>query len=176
MPSTGLTFPGTGANNSGAGTVAWSNPGNITGDEGSNATANNLGVSTTQYLQGTNFGFSIPDGAEIAGVIVTMERGYTTDSGSPQVSDQGVQLIISGSRAGTIKQDAFFWNASATVAAYGSSTDLWGNTLSPAIVNASNFGVALRAQNASGQADLFCDYFRINVFYRLGRSRGFVIT
>lgn len=46
--------------------IAWTNPGNVTADDGSYATC--TGPGTSQRLEATNFGFALPSGATIIGV------------------------------------------------------------------------------------------------------------
>jgi hypothetical protein len=58
MSSQGPFGPSTGANVTGIGTVAWQNPGNITVEDGTNATRL-LNNSASNWLQGTGFGFSV---------------------------------------------------------------------------------------------------------------------
>jgi len=53
------------------GTVAWSNPNNITASDNSYATASN---GTTQTITASNFGFALPSNAVIDGIEVSIER------------------------------------------------------------------------------------------------------
>lgn len=76
---------GTGANVTGIGTVAWSNPGNITASDGNRASAAN-GVSN--YLRVSNFGFSLPANANPIGIQVDIQRRGRASS----AVDQGTWL------------------------------------------------------------------------------------
>jgi len=63
-------YPTGGSDDSAAGTISWSNPGNITADDASYATA---AAGTSHYLKGA-FGFAIPSNATITGVMVEIKR------------------------------------------------------------------------------------------------------
>ncbi len=180
MPSTGYTLAGAGANNADFGNVAWTNPGNIVSDNASYASALNVvDGGTTQYLHATNFSFAVPTGALIAGIQFRVERYFTQDVPIFTTRDHSIQLIIAGTRTGTIKTISGPWTETTpTVQDAGGATDLWGCSLTPAIVNASDFGVALRAKHffATGQGDFFVDYIQLNITYGLGRSQVRVIV
>jgi len=181
MASTGLTIAGAGANNADAGDDAWANPGNVTADDGTNASSGGLKGETSQYLHATNFGFSLPTGAVPTGIEVRVQRLQSVGGGTPTIKDHTIQLIKAGSRAGDNKADlATTWPSSATNKDYGGATDLWGTTWTAAQINASNFGVAVRAEETfatSGSiADARVDAIWINVTYRIGsRNHGQVI-
>lgn len=60
--SSGVNSAGAGANNTGVGTVAWSNPGNIVSSNNSRATAASTAASaSTNYLVASSFGFDTTD-------------------------------------------------------------------------------------------------------------------
>src|SRR6185312_161564 len=89
--TTGPNFTGTGSNNNGTGTLAWSGTGNISANDGIYATATvNSGGNTTvttQYLQATNFGFAIPGTAIITGIQVSVNRYASQNTGTNNVQD-----------------------------------------------------------------------------------------
>lgn len=145
LQSTGFIIAGTGVNNADAGNDAWNNPGNVTADDATSATAGGFN-GTTQYLHATNFGLAVPGNAVIVGVEARVDRS----ANDPDFNDHTIQLIVSGSRSGDNKADVpTDWPASPANVDYGGASDLWGNTLSVAIVNASNFGLAIRGTYAS---------------------------
>lgn len=125
------------------------------------------GSGVTYWLHATDFGFSIPSTATILGVEVGIEK-YSTDL---QGRDKGVRLVVSGSRAGDSKPAAGFWPDGAgneAYTTYGGSTDTWGATLTPAIINASNFGVGIYADHGQPTAgSFFVDHIRIKVYYSI---------
>jgi len=74
MPDTGAISPGTLADDAAVGAVAWTNPGNAASSDNAYAVFSTSGVQQSHYLKATNFGFSIPAGATIDGVAVSIER------------------------------------------------------------------------------------------------------
>jgi hypothetical protein len=158
---------GTGSNATGQGTVAWSNPGNITTVGTPYATASLGTHATSNYLEGTNYSFSIPSNATIVGIQVTINRYSSANSGGNSINDVTVSLIKGGAITGNNKATTTDWPTSFGTASYGSASDLWGTTWTYADINASNFGVALSAYNQSGVGSrtAYVDYMQISVTY-----------
>jgi hypothetical protein len=170
MANTGAILPGTGANLTGVGTIAWNNPGNITLNDGSSASFSyNTTSEISNYLRGSNFGFSIPLGATIDGIIVTIEK-QSPASGS--VSDNIVRLYIGSSVVGTNKAIAGgpgIWSNGGITSNYGSSSDLWGLTPSISEINNSSFGAVISGTgNAADGGTGNIDHMSITVYYTGG--------
>ena len=167
IPPGGPNMAGTGASATGVGTVAWTSPGNITADDTSYATCSLASNVQSNYLSGTNYGFSIPAGATINGIQVTIAR-ESSSSSSPYIHDTVVSLIKGGTVTGANRAATTTnWPNSMTAASYGSTSDLWGTTWTAADINAANFGVALSA-NSSGTGSTrtaSVDYMQITVSY-----------
>ena len=165
MPSTSLVIAGTGANNADAGNVAWSNPGNITAADGNVASSAVKSGTTTQYLHATNFGFSIPANATIEGVFARVLK-MVTNVGTVQGADHTVQLIVGGVRSGSNNAQGGNWpKGTLTNTDYGGAADKWGLALTPANINASNFGLAVRGQNTSGNPVYQVDAIWLQIYY-----------
>jgi hypothetical protein len=127
----------------------------------------------TEYLQATNFGFSIPSAAIICGIVAEVEKsatgiGTVLGIGLSYVSDYSVRLIRNGTVAGNNKASAAHWTSSESYHTYGGSSDIWGVAWTPADINASDFGIAFSA-NIAGLAMLIpnvrIDHIRITVYY-----------
>lgn len=146
MANTGFTAAGAGSNNADAGGTAFTNPGNIVSDDGAIAEVKFSGGST-QYLYATSFGFAIPAGSTINGVIARVQRATLTSF----TTDAGVYLLVGGSRTGSDKSIGGNWPADNVYRNidYGGAADLWGTSLTVSDVNASNFGLAFRANRGS---------------------------
>ena len=89
-----------------------------------------------------NFGFSIPTSATINGITVQINKFADND-----ITDADVYLVDNtGTKVGTNKKiTAYFWPANELAPqTYGGSSDLWGTTLTPSIINSSNFGLQLK--------------------------------
>ena len=167
-PSVAGTFeggPGTAADVTGIGTVAWTNPSNALTNNATYAVAT-LPVTNhiSHYLRLTNFGFSIPGGATVDGVKLTTYLLATTTS--TLCEDASIKLVKAGSEAGNDKASSLFWPYTEGIQTYGGPSDLWGLTLAPADVNSANFGVSVAAQSLGGDtAGCDVDYVTLKIYY-----------
>jgi RHS repeat-associated protein len=142
LPYTQGANVGSTATSSGTG-VAWTNPSNALASDDARATAALAGGQSTADLTATGFGFSIPAAATVVGVDVAVERQKT---GAGRVSDTTVQLVAGGNAIGTNKADTGnTWPTADATATYGGAADGWGAGLTPTTVNASGFGVRVKA-------------------------------
>jgi hypothetical protein len=133
------------------GNVAWSSPSNATTTNQVYATSSLVtsGPQTSQYLEWTNFGFTIPAGT-INGIVVTIIDNGTSDANNT-IEDNLVSLIVGGSITGSNKATATTWPSTDQTVVYGTSSDLWGLTPTVSQINASNFGVVLQAQSLNSK-------------------------
>lgn len=163
MASSGPLSAGTGANDAAIGTVAWTNPGRVTADDSVRSSASPSAGSVTNYLKATNFGFAIPTGATIDGIVATWELRQI--GGSTPLSS--FTLVKAGSATGTAKTSTDAW----TTLSFGSSSDLWGATWSVSDINDTGFGTAMSANNnTGGSVSLQVDYVSMTVYYTEGGS------
>lgn len=158
MATTGAIIAGTGTSvTRGAGT-AWTNPGNITANDGTVASCNS-GASGSANLRASNFAFNIPANSLIQGFTVVVDMAESS-AGTETVS---VQLVgPAGTAIGTAKT---FVASGTTLTLYttGSSTDLWGTTgLTAADVNDIDFGVYVWYTTSHNTT---VDYISIDVNY-----------
>lgn len=161
MASQGPNASGTGTN-----VANWANPTNIQSSDNVYATCFRLaGASSGGIIQATNFGFTIPAGATINGVVFDVER--LQSAGTGVIEDASVLLIKGGSTTGSQHAIAGAWPGSDTFQTYGTSNDLWGTTLTASDVNASNFGVQIqiRETSFSDSATGAIDFVRATVYY-----------
>jgi hypothetical protein len=124
----------------------------------------------TQNLTLTNFGFNIPTAATICGVVVTAKKKALNVNVLSNVADNSVKLVKGGIVSGTNKALAGNWTTTNTSFTYGGDTDSWGLTLTPADVNASNFGIAFSAY-ITGTISLIpsaqIDNIQVTVYYTI---------
>lgn len=149
---------GAGANVDRAGNTAWTTPGNITADDAATASA----AVPTDYLVCSSFGFAIPPSAVIVGVTLNVE-GHETGTGSSNYTaqlhtDTTPTLVGSSKTSGTVN------GTTPTVYPVGAANDLWGATLTPAIVNAAGFGVSIWSTDTTNT--LLLDYADLVIEYR----------
>ncbi|SEG53090.1 hypothetical protein SAMN04488130_1301, partial [Flavobacterium urumqiense] len=151
---------GIGTNTIGTGTISWSNPNYILADDTSYSTSILTLGQSTQYLQGTNYGFAIPAGVVINGIAVSILR----QSNASSISDGRVQLVKNGIIVGNNYGTAAIWSTTMTTENYGSPTDLWGTTWTATDINNANFGIVLSAV-ASANEIASVDYMQITIYY-----------
>lgn len=166
VTSTSATSPGTMADDSSIGTIIWLNPDNAKVSDAVYATINGAQNSISHYLKATNFGFSIPIDATISGITVEIQKQKGAVDGDS--TDNSVKLVKGGVISGNDKADTVNpWPSTEAYTTYGSSSDIWGLTLSPADINASNFGVVISGKitNADISTDGSIDHIRITVSY-----------
>lgn len=170
--TTTATIAGTGAV-SGTG-ITWTNPTRVNTEDNSYATSNGgftNGTTSSQTLNATNFGFSIPTTATISGIQVTIGR-FRNGGFLGEVLDNSVRLIKSGTSVGNNNGlTGSNWGTTETAVGYGTTSDLWGTTWSPADVNSSNFGAALIVNFSSFSNRVAnVDYVKIAVTYTVPGS------
>ena len=143
--------------------MPWINPGNITADDGSEATISNYDSDEFEKtLRSHTYGFTIPGTATIDGIEVIVGR---RNSSSPGVADNIIRLAKAGTAVGDNKSTAVVWPSTEGAITYGSPTDLWGTTWTPAEINASGFGATLNPLNTGNGENAAVDYHRIIVYY-----------
>lgn len=122
----------------------------------------------SHYLKATNFGFSIPSGATINGIVAEIEK--KTDAGS-DTTDKRVRIIKGGTIGSTDKSSGTAWETSDATSTYGSSSDLWGETWSHSDINGSTFGVAIAAGTSMAMMrTASVDNIQITVHYTIGTT------
>jgi hypothetical protein len=156
---------GTGEDVTGVGTIAWTNPGNITTAGTPYAYAFLNSGESTHYLRGTGYGFALPSGSTINGITVQINRASYIQT----ARDSIVRLVKAGAVAGDNKAltgTDWPFNSFGTQA-YGGASDLWGTTWTADDINNANFGVVLSATNPNTISLIAIDYLRITVDYTL---------
>jgi len=162
-----------GENIASVGTIAWTNPDNITDNDDISAVASSVpaGGGITNYLQGTDFRFynvPIPEDAFIQGIRLRIRRYSSSDGTGQRLRDSVVSLLKNGVIVGDNKAvTSTNWPTDFAVRAYGDENDLWGTTWTPADINTSTFGAVLSAANNHGSLARTgtVDYFQIVVYY-----------
>ena len=165
MADTGLVTPATFASvEHAAGDVAWSGVANAGASDDSRAVASVGSDGFTQRLQGTALGLAVPAGATIDGVELLVEGG--ADGGSTAFLDALVRLLKAGAVDGDDRSVASHWSATERVVTYGGPTDLWGLTLTPADINAADFGAAVRwRRDGTSVKTARVDHVQLRVYF-----------
>lgn len=131
---------GTAVNDSSSGLIPWSNAGNAASNVAF-ASASLGGGTSSQILSCSNFGFAIPANSVIVGVTLVFD---SYKSGSAPSLNCAVTLN------GGSQRNAVVSATSSTGFILGGGTDLWGTTLTPAIVNSPSFGPRIIASDTFG--------------------------
>jgi len=165
MASEGPNYPS--SYTQGTSGYAWTNPGNTLASDNSRGSVSrsDWDVWYSRVLDYDGFSFAIPAGATIDGVVAEFE-GY----GSIKLNWQA-RLIKGGTASGTTYEKDIPGSEAQT--SFGSSSDLWGNTLTATDVNAATFGVRLRVKHLSegfAGRTAYCDAVRLTVHYTSGAN------
>ena len=163
----GPNSPGTVVDDSSIGSIAWINPSNAVSSNNVYTTAESPGggLTNTHYLKATNFGFSIPTGSTINGILVDFERKREAFFAAV---DSAVRIVKSNGSIGTTNKSAgASWLTSEGYVSFGGTSDLWGETWTYSDINNSNFGVVISPQiNMSPDGNpAYVDHIRITVYY-----------
>jgi cysteine-rich repeat protein len=131
-------------------------------------------TGTTQFLKATGFGFSIPGGAVIEGIEVTVELHTVFLDSQSQVIDSEIRIVKGGTNGATNKggtgvEMSGTPDGSVT---YGGNSDLWGETWTAADINAAGFGFAFRISVIT--SIVFVDAISIRVFYSADCSNNVI--
>lgn len=171
MSTAGPNICGTGAS-SGGGSVAWSNPTDIQADDTSWAVVSFPGAGYSNYLKASHFGFAIPSGATITNISFSFARKASLTS---RITEYLVKLLnTSGLTDGNNVGSGAFWTSPEAVTTVSGDATYWGVTLTPALVNDVDFGLAIEVSAASGVAvTASVDYVSCTVTYTVpgGRAR-----
>jgi hypothetical protein len=150
--------------------VGYTPAGNVTASDNVYATAVHCDCcdQNTQCLTVSDFGFTIPAGAVIDGIVLEVEKRRNAGGSSGIVEDNGLQIMKGGMLTGPNKsQYGVDWPLTDAYVSYGSSTDLWGTTWTAADINASNFGVSLASISYVCGATITTriDHVRMTIYY-----------
>ena len=167
--------PGLGTNLTGIGTDPWLTPENITTPGDPYATIQlTKSHLTSNYLVGSDYGFSIPDDMVILGIEVNITRMF---SGHPNVVDSVVSLTTTGGRSETIKPIRPLFHGQQLLEPQPMEVQpiFGGVEWTPAQINSQDFGVALavlRENNGNKLTNLSVDTIQVTVYSAYASSYG----
>ncbi len=147
------------------GTLDWNLTNSVFSSDDLYATVNLNNNNISHYLKATSYGFSIPSTATILGITVEIEKKCSSATGC---IDSSVRLIKGGVVSGNDKADIVtdYPTSDNIYKSYGGSSDLWGLTLTPADINAIDFGVAFASERTAGGSQTFSvDHIKVTVYY-----------
>jgi len=170
------------ASNAGVGDdTGFANPANAYASNNTYATVGpNLGDGAPVEHNYYNFGFEIPDGATVEGVVVELEDKIQSEPNGTITSN--LRLLKTSTERGqtfsNVGGDNYETAPSTTeeYRSHGGVSDLWGQTWTPAEINSTDFGARIRAfYEASGppgesEGPYSLDHIRITVYYTGGEE------
>jgi hypothetical protein len=144
---------------------AWTSLSNVLAEDGVMAECSLTSSGASRVLSVTGFGFTVPDGATITGVNVEIVRGRVNNGGA--CVDRSIKLRSAGATVGDDMADVDnVWPNHPDSKGYGGEADLWGATLTAAVINDSSFGVSVAVGDLDALADIAqVDYVRMTVYY-----------
>ena len=155
--------------------ATWSTPGNVFVSDGNTAgaflapfpTCTGTNCFYTVGLTSGTYNFSIPLAATIDGIVAEVQR--RTINLPVTIMDSSVKLLKAGIPVGSNYAGSVAWTVSLTYITYGSATDLWGTTWTPADINNTNFGLYFTVRNTTPNPNGApqVDHMHITVYYTL---------
>lgn len=136
--------------------VDWTNPSNAKAEDGIFATSS-YNADSSNRLQLSSYGFSIPAGATVDGVLVEMK--------AKKVGAGGMSLRVMSLNG---EVSSFYDQALTTTNTYysfGGAASLWNLTLNPTKINSSDFGVGVVRIGGGTSTTASVDDIRITVYY-----------
>ena len=171
-PDSALNF----INDASIGAYAWNNPNSACCSDNNYAIAGVVGSGgVTNYLKATAFGFSIPSNASICGIEMKVER--KTIVANTEV-DNEIKLVKNNLVTGANRAlPLLMWGINDSVVTYGSNSDLWGTTWTPADVNSALFGAVVSVAHLNNTTDFpRVDQITIRVYYSISTSTASVTS
>jgi hypothetical protein len=137
------------ATSAGAGTRAWTNPTYATSTSSLFADSDLFPGETSEYLYLRSFGFSssVPLNAVVTGVEAQVRR--KKEDSLVTINDVSVRLLYSTPQ-GSEKSTGLAWPLAYETRTFGSTSDLWGVSLTTAQMRSTSFGLSLRCVRTGG--------------------------
>jgi len=124
---------------------------------------------SSNWLEAKSFGFTIPTGAIIQGIMVGIERKASAPN---SINDNAVHLMYFESPIAGPRYSSFSWPTDDNVfQKYGGPDDLWGYSFwSPSMINHPDFGVKFAAMNnllnsTNATATAYVDAITLEIWY-----------
>lgn len=166
MPQTAFTSgpltPATAAD-AGGGGLTWNNVNNAKVEDGLLADCFPVGPGGgggfANQLKTTGLGFAIPSNAVIDGIKLEVKARADISS------NPNVFLLYNGGNTAPSTVSNPFWQNTLQWLTYGSATDKWGRSWTPAEINHANFGASMSAFPGTGTWTIAVDSVRITVYW-----------
>lgn len=149
----------------GGGQCIWATLSNIQTSNDAYSTCSISPALSTQQMNVTAFGFSIPSDATINGITAEYEA-KSDDVSDAFISETIIQLMKINVSVGTNKAVNTITQTEQYYS-HGGASDLWGTTWTPADINNAGFGLAIKHSSADDTNTIIVsvDHVRITVTY-----------
>lgn len=169
MAQQGPLSPGTIVNDAAPGGIPWTSPA-FAADSNDNWATAALNGESSQYILATNFGFSIPSGSTIDGIVIEVEKSVT---GSGLIGEYEVVVIRGGGSPGTsVHTGAVSWTGTDTYDDFDTTpTSLHGLSWTDVDtdINVISFGFRIGVWELDTvAATARIDHMRVTVYYTEG--------
>src|SRR6266699_419037 len=174
MAYIGPNSPSTAVNDTSLSGDAWTNPTDAEALDATYAYASDTNPANTNSLKATIYGFTVPAGSDIQGIVVEVTR-HASSNGVNNVTDYAVKIVKPDGSIGIVNRadTVSLWPTSDAAASYGSPSDLWGESWTADDINNANFGAAFAANlNPDTIVTAYVDYISVTVYYSTGASAG----
>lgn len=167
MASQGPNSPSSAGNVDRSSGTTWGGTSNTGSSDNSYATQ--AGHTTnTDYLRLSSFGFTIPSGATIDGIVVEVESSRAGAGPGSSRFDEIRVTKVAGTPVGSDGESSTTpVDPTETYYSWGSSSDLWGTTWNDSEINSTGFGVMVAGSHivTGGSATWRIDHVRVTVYY-----------
>jgi len=154
--------PSTVVDDPSVGTCIWSYPDEAKVSDENCATTIVPDSAITHYLKASNFGFTIPLGATVLGILVEIQRLELVGI----ITDYRIRIVKGGVIGSTERATGVEWPTAEAYASYGGEMDLWGEEWNWSDIADPGFGIAISATNpGTGEHYAGIDHVRISVYY-----------
>lgn len=140
---------------------SWTGPGLASTNNGSYARCE-LDVENISNTLRFLFDFDLPVGTIVKGIEVRYEAKSDLEGNNGAAL---TSLVKGGVTSGNDKAEPTFIPEADTVYTRGSSTDMWGLSLTVDDINATNFGFDLKFNGGADAAMVFVDYGQMKIHY-----------
>lgn len=173
-PTSVTRNPGSCVNLAGVGALAWTPTPttNVNTSDNAYATATATSAISTQltnYLKCTGYGFAIPAGSTINGIVVKLERKISNVTSASGKDNDMKLLNAAGTIVGTNHATATAYTTADVIEAHGTSADTWTAGLTLADINNANFGAvysgSITKTTTSTTRRITVDHMPITVTY-----------
>ena len=146
--------------------IEWINLNNISYEDTMVASCSLNSGESSKFLIAKGFNFNIPRFASITGIKARI-KSYSTGS----IANNQISLSNDTNPIGLDMEsyaDPVLWGTESRYSIIGSSTETWGNTLTPDDINSADFGILIGVSSLQNSKSAYIDHIELIVYYTEG--------